>query len=192
MTTRRQSEANRVNAQGSTGPKSEAGKRKVAQNARRHGLTTPPPWDRVAAWYQILMNNPHALPDPFSRDPRDQATLRLAEAEAQVERSTAAEGEHLFDMQERIRQDEENVPLLERVVERMLKRGIDYEDHDTLRLLAQNNDDPFMSGAAKILAHSSPTRPAAMRKTMKTFMRYRRDAESARRSALKTWMQVNA
>ena len=39
MTTSRQTEANRENAQHSTGPKTEAGKAASAQNARRHGLS---------------------------------------------------------------------------------------------------------------------------------------------------------
>lgn len=33
--------ANRANAQRSTGPRTEAGKARVAQNARRHGLSVP-------------------------------------------------------------------------------------------------------------------------------------------------------
>ena len=40
MSTPSQLEANRANSQLSTGPKTEAGKNAVAQNARRHGLTS--------------------------------------------------------------------------------------------------------------------------------------------------------
>lgn len=47
MTTQRQSDANRANAKASTGPRTVAGKRQVAQNARRHGLTALLPWDQV-------------------------------------------------------------------------------------------------------------------------------------------------
>src|ERR1700688_399016 len=39
MTSARQIEANRRNAQGSTGPKTDLGKQRASQNAVRHGLT---------------------------------------------------------------------------------------------------------------------------------------------------------
>ena len=39
MTTDRQRDANRRNAQGSTGPRSAAGRRRSSRNATRHGLT---------------------------------------------------------------------------------------------------------------------------------------------------------
>ena len=58
MTTERQSAANRRNAKASTGPRTAAGKRKVAQNARRHGLTAPAPWDVVTNWYRLIINAP--------------------------------------------------------------------------------------------------------------------------------------
>lgn len=41
MTSDRQKAANRLNAQNSTGPKSETGRKRAALNALRHGLTTP-------------------------------------------------------------------------------------------------------------------------------------------------------
>jgi hypothetical protein len=41
MTSARKAEANRRNARVSTGPKTSAGKTRVAQNARRHGLKLP-------------------------------------------------------------------------------------------------------------------------------------------------------
>jgi hypothetical protein len=40
MSTSRQIEANRVNARGSTGPRTSAGKSRTSRNARRHGLST--------------------------------------------------------------------------------------------------------------------------------------------------------
>ena len=41
VTSERKSAANRCNARASTGPKTAAGKARVACNARRHGLTVP-------------------------------------------------------------------------------------------------------------------------------------------------------
>ncbi len=48
MTSDRKREANRANAKKSTGPKSAAGKKRVAQNALRHGLSTGPHSDPSA------------------------------------------------------------------------------------------------------------------------------------------------
>jgi hypothetical protein len=47
-TSLRKIEANRRNAQASTGPRTEAGKARVAQNARKHGLASPVELDPVA------------------------------------------------------------------------------------------------------------------------------------------------
>jgi hypothetical protein len=44
----RKIEANRRNAQASTGPRTEAGKARVAQNARKHGLASPVELDPAA------------------------------------------------------------------------------------------------------------------------------------------------
>src|ERR1700682_345243 len=49
MTSAARIAANRANAQKSTGPRTAAGKRRVAQNARRHGLNCPVGRDPVLA-----------------------------------------------------------------------------------------------------------------------------------------------
>lgn len=192
MTTDRQSEANRANARRSTGPKSAAGKRKVAQNARRHGLTTSPPWDQVTRWYRIITGSRQSQPDPLSLDRREQAVMRLAETEAQVERTTMAERDHLLELQKRLGPLDTDPSRVERVIERLKERNPDFEDYDTLMLLTQNLEDPNLARDARFLARSSPTRPAALLKRMTTLTRYRRDAEGARRSALKAWLRMNA
>jgi hypothetical protein len=190
MTTRRQADANRANAKASTGPRTVAGKRQVAQNARRHGLTAPPPWDQVARWYRVVTSDPQAQPVPHSIDPYERSALRLAEAEAHVARTTMAERDHLFDMQSRLAPAKDAASFLMRVIDRTVAQGFDVQDYDMLQLMAKNSEDPFTAGAARILASTSPTRPAALRRTMKTLTRYRRDAESARRRAFKAWLNI--
>jgi len=192
MTTQRQSDANRTNAKASTGPRTAAGKRQVAQNARRHGLTTPPPWDQVTHWYRVITNDPQAQPAPESMDPYERSALRLAEAEAHVARTTMAERDHLFDMQSRLAPAKDAASFRKRVIDRSMAQGFDMQDYDILQLKAKNSEDPFIAGAARILASISPTRPAALRRTMKTLTRYRRDAENARRRAFKTWMSIQS
>ena len=45
MTSARKLHANRLNARASTGPRTSAGKARVTQNARRHGLSLPARYD---------------------------------------------------------------------------------------------------------------------------------------------------
>src|SRR5437868_4377832 len=73
--------ANRANAQKSTGPKPAAGKKRAAQNARRHGLTVPvecdPRWQHEIAPSARLLAGANA--DPHL------AALALHVAAAQVD-----------------------------------------------------------------------------------------------------------
>tara|TARA_R110002072_G_scaffold269027_1_gene428129 strand:- start:3539 stop:4060 length:522 start_codon:yes stop_codon:yes gene_type:complete len=173
MTTERQRQANKANAQRSSGPRSAEGKRKVSQNARRHGLTTPLPWDQVTGWYRIILGDGAARPDFASREPRTQAALRLAEAEAHLARVVQAELDHLFEMQTRLQQDATDMPRLDRI-------------------LARLSGDPAQAKGARLLARVSPTRPEAMRRTLKTLTRYRREAEGARKIALNDWIKLSS
>ena len=61
---------NKVNAQRSTGPKSERGKAVVAQNARRHGVTSKPDPTTVAAWLRIILDKRDLVPGDLMRDDR--------------------------------------------------------------------------------------------------------------------------
>jgi len=66
-----------------TGPKTAAGKAVSSQNARRHGLNAPPEEYLVTAWFNLILNNGEdALEEPNAGDPRREAALRLAIAEA--------------------------------------------------------------------------------------------------------------
>ena len=68
MTTEKQIQANRANAQRSTGPRTANGKRRSAQNALKHGLTaaTPVLPDEDPAAFQALRDRMFSHFDPIS------------------------------------------------------------------------------------------------------------------------------
>ena len=81
MATDRQKRANAHNARKSTGPTSATGKQRSSQNARTHGLTTPPPFDDVLAYYRIILEDPEADPSQ-AETTLQRAAFSLAECEA--------------------------------------------------------------------------------------------------------------
>ena len=65
--------------QRATGPKTVAGKAVSSQNARRHGLNTPPDADMVTAWFNLILGNGGGVYEaPNASDPIREAALRLA------------------------------------------------------------------------------------------------------------------
>jgi len=71
-----------------TGPKTAEGKAVSARNARRHGLSAPPDEDLVTAWLNVILNSGEdTMEEANADDPRREAALRLAIAEARYHRA---------------------------------------------------------------------------------------------------------
>lgn len=77
-----------ANSTPSTGPITNAGKAISSQNARKHGLNAPPEGALVSLWFNIILNNCRDdQEEPSAADPRREAALRLAIAEARYHRA---------------------------------------------------------------------------------------------------------
>ena len=75
-------------ARHATGPTTAEGKAISSQNARKHGLNAPPPEDLVTQWFNVILNNEVDAPEePNAEDPKKEAALRLAIAEARYHRA---------------------------------------------------------------------------------------------------------
>ena len=71
-----------------TGPKTAAGKAVSSRNARKHGLNAPPDGKLVSTWFNLILDNGEgAYEEPNADDPRREAALRLAIAEARYHRA---------------------------------------------------------------------------------------------------------
>ena len=71
-----------------TGPKTAEGKAVSSQNARRHGLNASPDEILVSAWFNLILNSGEDVVEaPNASDPRREAALRLAIAEARYYRA---------------------------------------------------------------------------------------------------------
>lgn len=60
----------------------------ASQNARKHGLNAPPDGALVSLWFNVILNNcGYDHEEPSAADPRREAVLRLAIAEARYHRA---------------------------------------------------------------------------------------------------------
>ena len=70
-------------SRGGTRPVTDAGKAVASQNARKHGLNAPPDVAHVSQWFNVIVDNQeNDFEEPNLTDPRHEAALRLAIAEA--------------------------------------------------------------------------------------------------------------
>ena len=77
-----------TNPKGATGPVTAAGKAVSSQNARKHGLNAPYGDASVSKWFNVILNNIRDdQEEPSAADPRREAALRLAIAEARYHRA---------------------------------------------------------------------------------------------------------
>jgi hypothetical protein len=169
-----------TNPKGATGPVTEAGKAVSSQNARRHGLNAPPEEYLVTAWFNVILNNAGGeLEEPSAADPRREAALRLAIAEARYHRAL-----HKVDTHE-------SEPGSAQQLAMKLRQEIRDVLDDMPKKIADGPPDPHALAYANVAIKQLEELFAQISRERRLYERYLGEARAQRKKALKAWCSVN-
>ena len=169
MTSAAQWEANRKNARKSTGPKTEKGRKRIALNAERHGLSSRVSAEYILGYLRQILGDAGATIEAASSTAGGRAALALALAEARLDRvrQIAAHADCLTphaDVQE-------TVELLTDLID-------DGEAKFTERYVAHTFRDRLLTLSGR-----------ADRSELRALARHSKEAQGARRRALRKWLE---
>ncbi|MCE0506908.1 hypothetical protein LR948_16170 [Roseivivax sp. GX 12232] len=130
----------------------------------------------VLSFYRLILRNPSAMPVSYATDETNRFAWRLAECEAQVDRATAAERAHFFG----------------RFAHTVVRTTAGDADATSSGDLLQTEE------LQQIIAADSPdmaqlvhlARENAFWREAHRLQRYRREAETARRRALRDYLRA--
>ena len=169
-----------TNPKGATGPVTEAGKAVSSQNARKHGLNASPGDAIVSKWFNVILNNAGGeLEEPSAADPRREAALRLAIAEARYHRAL-----HKVDTHES-----------EPGSAQQLAMTLRQEIWDVLagmpKKIADGPADPHTLAYANFAIKQLEELFAQIGRERRLYRRYLGEARAQRRKALRAWCAFN-
>ena len=169
-----------TNPKGATGPVTNAGKAVSSQNARKHGLNAPPEDAIVSKWFNVILNNDVGdQEEPSAADPRREAALRLAIAEARYHRAL-----HKVDTHER-----------EPGSAQQLAMTLRQEIWDVLagmpKKIADGPADPHTLAYANFAIKQLEELFAQIGRERRLYRRYLGEARAQRRKALRAWCAFN-
>lgn len=173
MATAAQIAANRRNAAKSTGPETGGGKRASSRNALKHGLTAAIPTDDVRHFAEMIAAEFQGEEGVFEPG-RQILLLRLAEAEARLERARKAERDILAKGDADLR--------LTREVE--LIKDMLWEDQEVWRRLSRREANAGLD----LMLRASMAGKANARRTYASLRRHLRQAEAEQAAALRAWL----
>lgn len=189
MATQAQIEANRRNAQKSTGPNTRLGKATSTFNARKHGLNAWLDAASVTGWFRIILDDAAAYANPSDNSESSRAARWLAEAEARLEQVWREEEAFLLDPDpggvdaENVKGIEDDIEMMHDIAYDLMggwngSGGMDREGLKIVERLEKFNIRQKIN--------------AANRRTKQTRLlsRYRAEAEAQRNKALKHWIAV--
>jgi hypothetical protein len=163
-----------------TGPITAEGKAVSAQNARKHGLSAEPAADLVAAWFNIILDNcEDAYEEPNEDDPRWEAALRLAVAEARYHRAL-----HKVDTHD-------GEPNSAQQVANKLHADIDNVLDGMPKSYSDGPPDPFELQYVNFAIKQLEMLLGEVGRERRLYRRYLGEARAQRRKALKAWCAFN-
>ena len=165
---------------GATGPVTEAGKAVSSQNARKHGLNAPPGDAIVSKWFNVILNNAGGeLEEPSAADPRREAALRLAIAEARYHRAL-----HKVDTHDREPNSAQQVANKLLADVRLVLDGMP-------RKISEGPADPFDLEYAEFGVRQLERLMVEVGRERRLYRRYLGEARAQRRKALQAWCAFN-
>ena len=163
-----------------TGPKTAAGKAVSARNARKHGLNSPPDADMVTAWFNLILGNGEgAYEEPNADDPRREAALRLAIAEARYHRAL-----HKVDTHDREPNSAQQVANKLYADVRFVLNGLPERVDD-------GPADPFDLEYAEFGLRQVEKLLVEVGRERRLYKRYLGEARAQRKKALRAWCAFN-
>ena len=163
-----------------TGPITAEGKAISSQNARRHGLNAPPEEYLVTAWFNLILNNGEdVLEEPDASDPRLEAALRLAIAEARYHRALHKIDTH--DTEPNSAQQVANKLLAD---VRLVLDGMP-------RKISEGPADPFDLEYTEFGLRQLERLMVEVGRERRLYRRYLAESRAQRKKALKAWCAFN-
>ena len=167
-------------SRGATGPVTDAGKAVSSQNARKYGLNAPPDVALVSKWFNLILNNhENDFEEPNASDPRREAALRLAIAEARYHRAL-----HKVDTHEREPGSAQQLAM-------KLRQEIRDVLDDMPKKIADGPPDPHALAYANFAIKQLEELFAQIGHERRLYNRYLGEARAQRAKALKAWCAFN-
>ena len=163
-----------------TGPTTAEGKAVSAQNAWKHGLSAEPDGDLVAAWFNAILNTGEDdLEEPNASDPRREAALRLAIAEARYHRALQKVDTH------------DREPNSARQVANKLLADVRLVLDGKPRKISEGPADPFDLEYAEFGVRQLERLMVEVGRERRLYKRYLGEARAQRQKALRAWCAFN-
>ena len=163
-----------------TGPITAEGKAVSSQNARRHGLNAPSEEYLVTAWFNLILNNGEdALEEPNASDPRREAALRLAIAEARYHHAL-----HKVDTHDREPNSAQQVANKLFADVRLVLDGMP-------RKISEGPTDPFDLEYTEFGLRQLERLMVEVGRERRLYRRYLGEARAQRNKALQAWCVFN-